>query len=68
MPLKILYNEHKRIRNDLEEELVKARNLLDEKIRENRLNEYSKLCGHCCSRMNVLSDALETALANLPLK
>ena len=68
MALKILQEEHQEIRNDLGEELVKARNFLDEKIGDNCLNEYSKLCGHCLSRMNVLSDALETALATLSLE
>ena len=53
MTLKILQEKHQKIREDLEEELLKARNLLDEIIGENRLNEYSKLCGHCLSRMKV---------------
>ena len=42
--------------------------LLDEKIGENCLNAYSKLCVYCLSRMNIISDTLEIALANLSLK
>ena len=68
MALKILQDEHKKIRKDLEKELVKARDLLDEKIEENRINEYSVLCSHRISRVKTLSDALETALENLSLE
>ena len=68
MALTILQDEHEKIRKDLEKELVKARNLLDEKIGEKRLNEYSVLCSHRISRVKALSDALETALENLSLE
>ena len=68
MALKILQDEHEKIRKELEKELVKARDLLDEKIGENRLNEYSVLCSHRISRVKTLSDALETALENLSLE
>ena len=68
MALKILQDEHEKIRKDLEKELVKARNLLDEKIGENRLNEYSVLCSHRITRVKTLSDAFETALENLSLE
>ena len=68
MALKILQDEHEKIRKDLEKELIKARDLLDEKIGENRLNEYSVLCSHRISRVKTLSDALETALENLSLE
>ena len=64
----ILKDEHEKIRKDLEKELLKARNLLDEKIGENRLNEYSVLCSHRISRVKTLSDALETSLENLALE
>ena len=47
---------------------MKVRKLLDEKIGENRLNEYLKLCSHRMSHMKVLSYALQTALANLSLE
>ena len=46
MALKILQDEHGKMRKDLEKELVKARDLLDERIGENCLNEYSFLCSH----------------------
>ena len=68
MALKILQDEHEKIRKGLEKELVKARDLLDEKIGENRLNEYSVLCSHRISRVKTSSDALETALENLLLE
>ena len=68
MALKILQDEHEKIRIDLEKELVKARNLLNEKIGENGLNEFSILCSHRISCMKTLSDALETALANILLE
>ena len=68
MALKILQDEHEKIRKELEKELVKARNLLDERNGENRLNEYSVLCSHRISRVKTLSDALETALENLSIE
>ena len=50
MALKILQDEHEKIRKDLEKELVKDGDFLDEKIGENRLNECSVLCSHRISR------------------
>ena len=64
----ILQDKHDKIRKDLEEELMKCRHLLEEKIGENGLKEYAKSCSYCSSRLEILSDGLETALANLSLK
>ena len=47
---------------------MKCRHLLEEKIGENGLNKYAKSCSYCLSRLEILSDGLETALANLSLK
>ena len=68
MALKILQDGHEKIRKELEKELVKARDLLDEKIGENSLNEYSVLCSDRISHVKTLSDALETSLENLSLE
>ena len=68
MTVKILQDEHEKIRKDLEKELVKARDLLDKKIGEIRINEYSVLCSPRILRVKTLSDALETALENVSLK
>ena len=68
MSLEILQDQHDKIRKDLEEGLVKCRNLLEEKIGENCLKEYAKSYSYCLSRLEILSDGLETALANLSLK
>ena len=68
MSLQILQDKHDKIREDLEEELVRCRNLLAQKIGENGPREYAKSCSHCLSRLEILSNDLETALANLSLK
>ena len=68
MSLQILQDKHDKIREDLEEELVRCRNLLAQKIGKNGLREYAKSCSHCLSRLEILSNGLETALANLSLK
>ena len=68
MSLVILQDKHDKIRKDLEEELMKCKHLLEEKIGENGLKEYAKSCSYCLSRLEILSDGLETALANLSLK
>ena len=68
MSLQILQDKHDKIPEDLEEELVRCRNLLAQKIGENDLREYAKSCSHCLSRLEFLSNGLEMALANLSLK
>ena len=68
MSLQILQDIHDKIREDLEEELVRCRNLLAQKIGENGQREYAKSCSHCLSRLEILSNDLETALVNLSLK
>ena len=62
MSLTILQDNHDKIRKDLEKELIKARNLLDDNIGDVCLHEYLKLCSYCSSHMNGSSDDLEAAL------
>ena len=64
MSFEILQDKYDAIRKDLEEELVKCRHLIEEKIAENGLKEYAKSCSYCLSCLEILSDGLETALAN----
>ena len=47
---------------------MKCRHLLEEKNGEKGLKEYAKSCSYCLSRLEFLSDGLETALVNLSLK
>ena len=46
-------DKHYTIRDYLVEELVKARNLLKEKIGENDLKEFIQLCRHCLSCLEI---------------
>ena len=68
MPQTILQKKHDEIRGNLDKELIKARNLLKQPIKEVCLAERSKLCSYCMSQMDVLSDDLELAVEKLSLE